>query len=137
MSLHVQRTTHVVPDGGGSFQRFSEFLSTFKMRLRAMAPGDVCAFPTGWMGTSGGHAIFFVLEREEAADSFALIVCNTGLGCKYHPQDISTYPKTKCRTCIRLGGIPLARLAEDGWLYVHPTPGLCAVLVAFTQLSLA
>ena len=99
-----------------TLQRFPEFMSTFKVRLRGLAEGECVAFPTGWMG-SGGHAIFFILEREAADDSYALVVCNTGLGIGYHPQDISYYPKTKCRTCVRLQGIPGSRLVEDGWLY--------------------
>lgn len=100
-------------------------MTTFKERLRNVAAGDCCAFPTGWMG-SGGHAIFFIFEKEEG-DTFALIVCNTGMGIGYHPQDISFYPKTKCRTCIRLEHIPEARLVEDGWLYVMLCIGACGM----------
>ena len=49
------------------------------------------------------------------------------MGIGYHPQDISFYPKTKCRTCIRLEHIPEARLVEDGWLYVMLYFGACGM----------
>lgn len=50
-----------------------------------------------------------VIERDEE-DAYAFVVCNTGEGCDYHPQDRQAYPKTKVRTAIRIGAIPKERI---------------------------
>lgn len=100
--------------GGSAHQAL---LSALRRRLRELEDGGLFAVQGGWVDTGGGHAVFYVFERD--GDTFAITVCNTGEGAaEYHPGDISDYPKEKRRIAMRLPGCDRARMLDEGFLFL-------------------
>ena len=60
------------------------FLPTWKTikQVKALSVEDFCIWCGGWSGTSGGHAIMYIVERTSDTE-VSFIVCNTGEGVGY------------------------------------------------------
>ena len=110
-------------------------------KLAVLPPGGVYVFPGGYRGPSGGHAVMHAVIRGRddnvpagaalkdgtvsagtgtKADSFDLIVCNTGDGLSFHPCKPNER-KIKYVTALCLNNIPRKRMLVDTFWSVYFT----------------
>ena len=61
---------------------FSSYLEDRSKQVKALSVEDFCIWCGGWSGTSGGHAIMYIVERTSDTE-VSFIVCNTGEGVGY------------------------------------------------------
>ena len=99
------------------------------LRVAARA-ADECAdlevgasmlLPGGWLTKDGGHAIMFLVERQQE-NSFLFAVINTGAGVRNHPHSSLKQPleASQARTAIAMKGISKDRISDRGlWALVY------------------
>jgi hypothetical protein len=96
-------------------------------RLGELKPGDCLVVPGGWTDETGGHAVTYIVERED--EDYAFVICNTGEGLAYHPSSglvlarfrltcqADDFPKTKYKTSLRFSGIKEDKIISPApWL---------------------
>jgi hypothetical protein len=106
---------HSAKDPG--MNAFLTLLKTIPSEIKKLAANSRIIIPGGWATPSGGHAILYVVECY-APGKFAFCVCNTGNGISYHPSINVDYPKTKYKTAMRFGEIPLQRISSVEFWYM-------------------
>jgi hypothetical protein len=96
--------------------------------VTSLREGEILVIPGGWRTTeTEGHAIVYLLAREQ--QSFSFTICNTGHGMHYHYARAEVAPpKLKRSLAIRIDKIPLYRLCDSSFWYmlyrplVYPDP---------------
>ena len=102
---------------GAATNSLPSFIRKWRAKLDKMAPGDIQIAPGGWMGTRGGHAITYVIERTDSKETkeiqWRFVLCNTGQGIGYHPTNAQSPPKMKYKCSVALNGISDEKMRSD------------------------
>jgi hypothetical protein len=92
-------------------------------KIEATAVGEMILLPGGWKDGLGRDVNLIHVVERTAADSFAFVTCNTGDGLKFHPSTARVRVSEECdtmklkyRTCIRLEGVPAAKITSPAFL---------------------
>ena len=93
---------------------FVRYLEDRSNEIKNLPVNDFALWCGGWMGTDGGHAIMYYIEKT-SAKTVSFVVLNTGEGVGYHPGAGSD--KTKRHTQYRINDIPIENITDTSWLY--------------------
>lgn len=101
---HVQRLIALLEGAHGIYKdidratrpnatkRASRLVYRIKKTLNDLPIGEWFFLPSGYRRPDGGHAIMYLFLRS-SADTFSMVVANTGSGLEYHPSSAEEYPK--------------------------------------------
>jgi len=83
-----------------------------------MKVGDIEVIAGGWVGSMGGHAIMYIVERT-ASSMCTFTVCNTGDGIEAHPSISDQFPGTpRVRTAVSIENVKIDRVTDPALLYM-------------------
>ena len=91
----------------------------FVQEISNLKPGERASFPGAWTNSNPArnHAIVVIFECT-GPDTFAVVTCNTGGGCEYHPSSNADFPKDKKQCALRLGGIAGSIVKDEALWYM-------------------
>eukprot|EP00966_Prymnesium_polylepis_P259489 5993698-Prymnesium_polylepis.1 len=95
-------------------QPFLDFLSAFVQRVQRLRVGEAVLTPAFWGARSG--AVFVLGRPSRGSSDYALAVCSTGDGARYHPTHPNVIDGRLQRAItLRLNGLAAERLGDSSF----------------------
>lgn len=89
-------------------------LQQFVEKIEKLEIGKQMLIPGGWNHLQSVGSVLFIVER--TAETYTVVLCNSGQGLEYHPSSGSdtaaTPPKIKYRTSLRFEGIAPRKISD-------------------------